>query len=1063
MTGRLLFGSTFVGLVAVIGVSLVIVFFLSTENGSRWIIRNILVTVPGEITINRIEGTLTGRIELIGIEYKDPSQRISINTFSLAWQPSALLKGTVLLKSIVVRGVDFRVGQNPPESTDEQQFNPAMLKEPPIKLIVQQLLIEDIRVTTGDKVHKIQKIQVAAFYDLDKVHIDSLSLEAQPLSARINAQFLLDSNLPFELGIDWKLSPLGQPQWKGSSQAKGNRNSIAINNFDLSSENGDVQITGMVSWNETPSLSLAINAHDFDPVVFMPELPGRLTLDSHVKGHWLNEKIWGEVDIKSLKGQLRGYPLSVYGQFDISEQRVTSKNLHISSANNSIILNGTAGKTDANIDFSVDAPALIALWPTLSGELKGKGYFQGEYAKPNLLVKIDGHNLRMGNHSADTLSFEADYRSDPSKNSNAHMVGLGIEFNGNQIDTLNLKGEGSLVDHQWDAKLVSPIGMIDTHIKGSATGNAWDGDIDRLELDGHEWGTWKLKNPTRIAFAQEENEFVITSDKSCLVHKDAMFCVQLQHPENGGLYVDAEARSIPLTLAKQKLPRNMDVKGTLDAKGWIRYEKQGLTGSFEIALPNGATFSMNLGDEPKQLSIGHSTLIGSYDKDTIKSRFDLTLPNGDGLLGDLQIGSGKPRPISGQIIAEIDRLSLFDPFVPDFAPLSGTLNADLAISGNVDHPIAKGEILLADAATDLRRLGIKLHGIHLQALTQDFDSTSIAFKGHAQSGDGQLELDGSLRMDAGGGWPIEMNLAGTDFELARLPEAQILISPDLRFVRSKSSQKITGTITIPKAELTLGELPESAIAPSQDEFIVGERTKPIKHRYPSMDANLSVTLGKDVSFSGQGLKTNLSGKVDIKKTGERIRMHGRIALKNARYRAYGQDLNVRRGEILFNGPADNPWLDIEAVRLSKSKDVTVVLRVTGPAKAPQTRISSTPPLPETEALAYLLTGRALNRASRSEANMIGNAALSYGIGQLSGLTEKLGIDEFEVQEDETLQDTFVSVGKYLTPDFYVGTSVGIFNRSPDLVLKHRLTDEFSVETYSGESHRIELKYEFDVE
>ena len=105
-----------------------------------------------------------------------------------------------------------------------------------------------------------------------------------------------------------------------------------------------------------------------------------------------------------------------------------------------------------------------------------------------------------------------------------------------------------------------------------------------------------------------------------------------------------------------------------------------------------------------------------------------------------------------------------------------------------------------------------------------------------------------------------------------------------------------------------------------------------------MDANLLVVLGKEVSFSGQGLKTNLSGKVNIKKTGEKIQMHGKIALKNARFRAYGQDLSVQRGEILFNGPVDNPWLDIEATRLSKSKDVTAILRVTGPVKDPQTRI-----------------------------------------------------------------------------------------------------------------------------
>ena len=129
--------------------------------------------------------------------------------------------------------------------------------------------------------------------------------------------------------------------------------------------------------------------------------------------------------------------------------------------------------------------------------------------------------------------------------------------------------------------------------------------------------------------------------------------------------------------------------------------------------------------------------------------------------------------------------------------------SDFAISGNVDHPILTGDILLENGTTDFRRMGIELRGIYFQASTQDHGSTRIALKGRAQSGDGQFEVDGSLTLDADAGWPIEMNLTGTDFELARLPEAQIWISPNLRFIKSKSSQKNNGYYHHPKSQTDL--------------------------------------------------------------------------------------------------------------------------------------------------------------------------------------------------------------------------------------------------------------------
>jgi len=197
------------------------------------------------------------------------------------------------------------------------------------------------------------------------------------------------------------------------------------------------------------------------------------------------------------------------------------------------------------------------------------------------------------------------------------------------------------------------------------------------------------------------------------------------------------------------------------------------------------------------------------------------------------------------------------------------------------------------------------------------------------------------------------------------------------------------------------------------------------------------------------------------KTAEKIAMYGNVDMDKGHYTSYGQDLTVRKGRFVFNGPVDQPWLDVEAIRVSKSTTVTAILSVTGPLKSPKTRLSSEPALPETDVLAYLVTGNPLNQASTSESNMIASAAVSLGAGRVSWLADKLGIENLEVKEGKTLEDTLVAVGQYLTPDFYVGTKVGLFNKQAVLVLKHKVTNAINVETETGTSQRIKLNYEFE--
>src|SRR4029077_14930454 len=78
-----------------------------------------------------------------------------------------------------------------------------------------------------------------------------------------------------------------------------------------------------------------------------------------------------------------------------------------------------------------------------------------------------------------------------------------------------------------------------------------------------------------------------------------------------------------------------------------------------------------------------------------------------------------------------------------------------------------------------------------------------------------------------------------------------------------------------------------------------------------------------------------------------------------------------------DGTLDNPALDVVALR--KNLAVEAGVQLTGTVKVPQVLITSNPPVPENEALAWLITGQGLNSSRRTD-----YAALSAASAALLG-------------------------------------------------------------------------------
>jgi len=867
---------------------------------------------------------------------------------------------------------------------------------------------------------------------------------------------LSDYRIILEAQLTRPTLPKAQLAFKG----KGGTDALAIEQLELTSTAGTFQLVGDVSWKDATAFDLSATGQNFNPAILLPELPGNLTFNTHLKGKLAGAALQLDAEINKLSGKLRGYPVSADGKLALADEQLKVDALRVVSGANKIAVNGTLGQQQAALVVAIDAPALESLWPNLGGSLKGEGRLQGAWRNPSVRFQAEGKHLHFAEYSAEQLAANIDYQADTKLSSKIQLSANAIKTGAMQIATLRVDGLGTFDQHRFKADISSSYGDLSSALIGSYKANVWQGDFSKLDLNTRDSGRWQLTNDLLVRIAQSPAGMDATLEKTCLVQQQAALCMQGRYPANGDFRFQANATALPLSLMQAYLPEQTKLKGVINADADMQREKGTLNGNFRLAMPANAKILFQTQQGSPELTLGSSTISGKLKQTMVSADIDLALTGQDYLRGQLQLDTGKAGTLSGRITASVLNFAMLNPFVPQLANIKGNLKADLALQGSTSQPLVNGAVRLTDGAVDLAELGLQLRDIKLQAVSFADNAGRIQLSGSAKSGQGFIKLDGFASLQGA----TELTLSGTDFEVAKLPDAQIAVSPDLKGVFAGRQGKVAGKLNIPKAVLQLPELPENAVKVSSDEVIVGEQKTEHNAAAPAnIDADIDIELGKQVSFSGQGLKTNLSGKLKLTKTGETMAMYGSVDMNKARYKSYGQDLTVRKGKFLFNGPVDKPWLDVEAIRVSKSKEVTAILGLTGPLDSPQTHLSSEPALPEEEVLAYLITGGPLAEVSKSEGNRVAAAALSYGSGKLSWLADKLGVSEFEVQEGKTLQDTLASVGQYLTPDFYVGTKVGLFNKQAVLVLKRKLTKTFNVETQTGTSQRIKLNYEFDTD
>lgn len=850
-----------------------------------------------------------------------------------------------------------------------------------------------------------------------------------------------------------QLGPPGKPA-DIRLQVQGSPERIQLRQLDITQAAGRLSLAGLIDLQPALSWKIDALAHRFDPGAFAAAWKGDLSFKLASSGQMHESGPQGTFTLTDLHGRLRNRELTGSATLKLVPGTVFAGTVDIRSGNSRLQVRGDSGKA-MNAVALFDVESLDDWVPESAGSAHGRITAQGKWPELELAGSARASSLRLAGMSAESIALEFNLLRPKAPSGNAQIQIRQAVSGGFEFASLTARLEGDLREHRLELNAKGdPLGA-NVSIHGSQTDQQWAGVVERMVLDVKDAARLQLQQPVQVKYAGS----VASVSQACFVDGAIRLCMQGDTQASGAFNAQYLLESVPLALANlfaANLP--VSLAGSFDGAGTLSRSAQGeLAGNAQIRSPSGSiSRKAEVADAAPQVLLSYAGLnmqadLNGRDAD---ARIEARLNDTGSLQGNLSLSQqDAATTLRGAVSASLPSLQVVELFAPQLANVQGQLALRADISGTLAEPVISGEVQATNLATDIPAIGLKLHDGTVSVTPRS--SGQYALQGRISSGKGEMTFDGT----AATGGAVQVQARGKNFLAADLPGARVIVDPDLNFTRSAQKMQLEGKVHIPTAAIDMQKLPRGRRTQnvSADVVVIDavDRDEEQAEAIP-LTASINVALGDDVSLTGFGLEATVAGQLAVREApGVPTTGSGELRVAGT-YQAYGQDLTIRQGQLLYAGTAlDNPRLNIVAVR--EVDDVTAGLRVTGSAQAPQITVFSEPPMGQSNALAYLVTGKPLERIGENagDGDALQSAARSLGTAA-GGLIAKnvgnrLGVDEVGIEESEAIGGAALTVGQYLSPRLYLSYGVGLFEPGEVITLRYKLSNSLSLEVLNGTS------------
>ncbi len=766
----------------------------------------------------------------------------------------------------------------------------------------------------------------------------------------------------------------------------------------------------------------------------------------------------------ALSARVNGRRAAVSGSLFYDGDVVRAQKFRAAAGRNQAVLDGRLSLAEGGagkLDLSVAAPYLSDLLPTLSGSVNGSLGFSGTLKKPAVTADLTALNVETGGLHIDKVRLKGGLSE--TADERLTLRAKNVTAGGVAIKRARLRLDGRISSHETTVSVQEATGAFSLQTALSAGADlekkCWQGKFKTFTAETGP-SHWALEAPASV-YLSADKVHVTPVRLSGGASKESRLVVKETLVAGDVLQAGVEDFRLVFSDLASLLPHGMKTGGGISGKADVsrrgdKFVWQASLSSDWAAIGRPAQGKKKAaGIEVKNLSVKASgedanlTAAASMTAAGVPVKADFAL-SGDALSGRLVTTA---LPVKG-----------FAVWLPPDVSLEGLLTSDMTVSGTIKAPRLAGRLELSELVASSADLPLNM------------EPSSVAIVARGSAGDLTADLrtkKGAASVKGDFSWAdlanpsAHVTIASDGLRIAaESPVVRLEVASDVRVAYENGAADIRGTVRVPRGFIAVSEVPEGAVSVSSDEVLVDDEATQTGEAL-KISAMVDVKIEDRVFVNVMGLKSRLKGDLKAMMVKGRTGLNGRVTLEDGTFKAYGQDLEIQKGELIFAGPADNPTLNISAVRNSETTEdnVTSGVRVTGTAASPQVSLFSEPEMSEEAKLSYLLTGHGLEKSGDSDGTALMTSALiGMGASQagrvVGSVGQALGIRGLAVDTAGSGDSSQVVVSGYILPGLQLKYGMGVFDAVTTLTLKYRLLPQLYLQAVSGESQNLSLLWKF---
>lgn len=816
---------------------------------------------------------------------------------------------------------------------------------------------------------------------------------------------------------------------------------VVVERARVRAGNGELAGRGSFDLDGARAFSATARAAKFDPARFVAMPPA--ALDGTVEARGTLAPAWDVAASVALdrSSRLAGHPASGTARARVTRGAAKDVAVDVRLGSAALKLDGAYGGAGDTLAYALDVPRVSDLAPLVArfapgavppktaGALAARGWITGPVPSAGFTVDAQGSALAWGDGwRVAKLDVAASVAPGIAAAGAVPLSARPVTLAVTAADVAAPVGAFPVVRANVSGTLAQHAGTFAVKGEGiDADARVSGGLAEAKRADGTRDLAWSgtvatLDNRGVIPFRLEAPAAVEVAAGRVRVGATRIAIVD-GHADIGGVALDGGRLTssgaftgVPFNALVRLTGRLPPFTSTLVVGGdWSLAAAPRLNGAINLRRERGDWYGTDAAElDAANLALGISELSVSTrfvdDALTGTARFRSARAGNADALVKLAAGPEPGRIATGAALdatltADLASLKPLQPWLGTAAVVDGRARVELTARGTLGEPVFGGTLAGDALRFDLPQYGVHLADGRLRAHVADralvLDELSLA------GGEGRFTARGTLLRAAAGprdggprdGGRVEWN--AKDFTLVNRPDLLLVADGDGTLALENGRLVLAGKIDIDKGRVVYEATPVGRL--SDDVVIVGQPRAPAGGGVPDLPLALDVEVafGRDFRFSGEGLETRLGGRVRVTTTpAGTLAANGRIRAIAGTYYIFGQRLDIDRGQLIFDGPASNPALDIVAVR--RNPTVEAGVEISGTVRQPRVRLVSTPPVPDGEKLSWLLTGQGLDRAGRGDVAMLSMASASL-LGQgrkpiTQQIANTIGLDDISVRE-----------------------------------------------------------------